>query len=80
MGARELATGVNRRMSIGSQASWPEEVPIPWDHPLVPGPISLAVRELGQPGDLLHRVPTKSGVEWWLFDFQGELIEALWLD
>jgi hypothetical protein len=73
-------TDTNGGMSIDSDKSWPEEVPIPWDHPLVPGPISLAVCELGQPGDLLHRVPTKNGVEWWLFDAQGELIEALWLD
>lgn len=55
-----------------------EEVPMSLDHPLVPPAIAAVVREMFQPGDVLHRVPTDKGLEWWLFDAEGELVEAFW--
>ncbi|HIJ23745.1 MAG: hypothetical protein HON68_11020 [Gammaproteobacteria bacterium] len=58
---------------------WPEEQPIPLDHPLVPEEIRVAVMEYLSLGDQLHRVPTDSGVEWWLLDDEGELIDAFWV-
>ncbi len=67
-------------MSIDRKAAWPEEEPIPLDHPLVPQSIAVAVREIFQPGDVLHRVPTDDGVEWWLFDANGEFVESFWLE
>lgn len=59
---------------------WPEEVPIPVDHTLVPEAIRQAVWEIRQLGDNLHRVVTDDGVEWWLLDAEGELIEVFWIE
>lgn len=59
---------------------WPEDSPIPLDHPLVPEPIRQAMLGLWQPGDSLHRVETDTVLEWWLLDAEGELIEAFWLE
>jgi hypothetical protein len=66
-------------MSAVSVESWPEDEPIPLDHPLVPEPIALAVRKMFQPADSLHRVQTNTGLEWWLLNSDGELIEGFWL-
>ncbi|HET7662101.1 MAG TPA: hypothetical protein VFK31_00545 [Rhodanobacteraceae bacterium] len=60
--------------------TWPEDMPISLDHSLVPPAIAAAVREMFQPGDVLHRVSTDKGVEWWLFDAEGELVETFWLE
>ncbi|MBI5462088.1 MAG: hypothetical protein HY941_07895 [Gammaproteobacteria bacterium] len=59
---------------------WPEDMPIPLDHPLVPEPIRRAVLDLWKPGDNLHRVETDTVLEWWLLDAEGTLIEAFWLE
>mgnify|MGYP006909084227 CR=1 FL=1 len=67
-------------MSDPIDEPWPEEVPIPLDHPLVPEPIFVAISEMYELGDTLHRVPTATGVEWWLFNAEGELIEGFWLE
>ncbi|WP_286293360.1 hypothetical protein [Methylomarinovum tepidoasis] len=60
--------------------SWPEEKPVPLDHPELPGPVREAVQALWQPGDSLHRVPCRRVVEWWLLDVDGNLVEAFWLE
>lgn len=58
---------------------WDEHVPIPLDHELVPAAIRAGVEARWEPGDSLHRVPTRDGVEWWLLDADGQLVEAFWL-
>lgn len=56
------------------------DVPIALDDPRLPAEILAAVRrKTSQPGPLL-RVPTKSGIEWWLLDTDGELLEAFWFE
>jgi hypothetical protein len=72
--------GKDYAMTTHDEELWREDEPIPLDHPLVPPPIALAVRQIFQPGDALHRVPTNKGLEWWLLDSNGELIEAFWLE
>jgi hypothetical protein len=67
-------------MSIEDKEPWPEDVPIPLDHPLVPQAIALAISKMIQPGDVIHRVPGNKVVEWWLLDSDGELIESFWLE
>lgn len=62
------------------QEQWPEEQPIPLDHPLVPEEIRVAAEERIEGGEQLHRVPTDDGVEWWLLDDEGELAEVFWLE
>lgn len=59
---------------------WDEDVPIPLGHALVPEAIRVGVLALWQPGDSLHRVPTRDTIEWWLLDAEGQLIEAFWLE
>lgn len=67
-------------MTIEGEGRWQEDEPIPLDHPHVPKPIAVAARQLMQSSDALHRVRTENGVEWWLLDSSGNLIEALWFD
>lgn len=59
---------------------WPEDTPIPPQHPLVPAAIRDAVARIAQDGDTLHRVQTHHGTEWWLLDIDGELVEAFLFD
>ncbi len=47
---------------------------------LIPVQIQLAVNEIKNDGDQLSRVETDDGIEWWLLDREGELIEAFWLE
>lgn len=71
---------MRKKTTVIDEGIWPEEIPIALDNPLVPDAIAASVRELFQPGDRLHRVRTADGVEWWLFDGEGELVEAFWLE
>jgi len=50
------------------------------DHPELPAAVLERVKPIYQPGDTLHRVITDNGVEWWLLNAGGELIEAFWLE
>lgn len=61
-------------------SDWLEETPMPLDHPDIPKLILEAVQQYWQPGFALYRIPTKQGLEWWLFDGDGELLEAFWID
>jgi hypothetical protein len=58
--------------------NWDEEEPVPIDHPDLPDDI----RELFAPwylqGACLHRALTNTGVEWWILDADGELVDAYW--
>jgi len=67
-------------MCDATTTDWPEETPIPLDHPAIPELIREAVLQYWQPGYALHRMVTKQGLEWWLLDPEGGLIEAFWLD
>jgi len=59
--------------------SWPDEQPIPLTHPLVPKDIRRAVEAFSAPFAHLHRVQTDDGIEWWLMDDDGNLLESFWL-
>ncbi len=59
---------------------WPEDMTVPLDHPDLPEGIRQAVLAIWHPGDLLHQTSTDQGIEWWLLDESGELIEAFWLE
>lgn len=59
---------------------WIDEIPIPPDHPLVPDPIRGAVEPWCAAGCHLHRTQTRTGIEWWLLDSDGELVNAFWLE
>lgn len=48
--------------------------------PEVPQAILNAVLRIAEPGDELFRVVCDSGVEWWLIDAVGELVEGFWLE
>jgi len=39
---------------------------------------SITPSEMIENKILLHRVITDQGIEWWLLDGRGELIEAFW--
>lgn len=54
--------------------------PLPIDHPSIPEPIRVAAKPYWTEGDSLIEVPTDQGIEWWLLDREGELIEAFWLE
>ncbi|WP_395620906.1 hypothetical protein [Dokdonella sp.] len=58
---------------------WDDETPIPLDHYLVPEEIRHAVQSCWFDGCSLHRTQTRTGIEWWLLDDTGELIEAFWI-
>lgn len=58
---------------------WDEDTPIPPDHPLVPEPVREAAAPYIEAGCVMHRVQTCTGIEWWLFDQGGDLVEAIWL-
>jgi len=45
--------------------------------PAVPDAILLAVQEIALAGDVLH---SDDGIEWSLFDADGELIEVFWIE
>jgi len=45
--------------------------------PVIPDAILLAVQEIASAGDVLH---SDDGIEWSLFDSDGELIEVFWLE
>lgn len=70
----------NKRREPSPDNLWDDDVPISPDHPLVPEAIRQAVEADRAVGDSLHRVQTEDGIEWWLFDLEGELIEAYWLE
>jgi len=63
---------------VDALAGWDEEVPVPLDHPALPEGIRRAVLAMWRPTDNLHRVPCTMGVEWWLIDEDGELVEGFW--
>lgn len=57
---------------------WNDEIPIPPDHSLVPATIRGAAAPWLAKGCMLHRAQqTDDGVEWWLIDLDGELVEVL---
>lgn len=58
----------------------PEEVPVDPDDPRIPPAIREAVLERISFGDVLHRVVTDNGIEWWLISDEGEFIDAFWLE
>ncbi len=45
--------------------------------PVIPDAILQAVQEIASDGDVLHSV---DGIEWCLFDSNGELIEVFWIE
>jgi len=45
--------------------------------PVVPDVISQAVQEIASDGDTLH---SDDGIEWYLFNADGELIEVFWIE
>ncbi len=45
--------------------------------PVIPDAILLAVQEIASAGDVLH---SDDGIEWYLFDADGELIEVFWIE
>jgi len=59
---------------------WPEETPGALEHLELPEDIQQAVLAIWQSGDRLHRVITDEGIEWWLLNESGELIETFWLE
>ena len=59
---------------------WPEDTPVPLEHLELPEDIQQAVLTIWQSGDRLHRVITDEGIEWWLLNESGELIESFWLE
>lgn len=65
---------------MNDEKDWPEDRPIPLDHPLVPEMIWQSVKECMELGAKLHRVPssTPDGYEYWLIATDGELIESFW--
>ncbi|MEI8573077.1 hypothetical protein U737_05345 [Methylomonas sp. LW13] len=67
-------------MCDATTSDWPEDAPVPLDHPEIPPLILEAVLQYWQPGYVLHRMVTKQGLEWWLLDTEGGLIEAFWLN
>lgn len=58
---------------------WDDETPIPLEHPLVPDAIREHAARLWTPGCHLHRTQTSTGIEWWLLDAEGELVDGFWL-
>lgn len=68
---------------MSNKDDWPEDKPIPLDHPLAPELIRKSVIEMMEPGAKLYRAPvdgTPEGYEYWLIDADGELIESFWLE
>ncbi len=59
---------------------WEDEIPIPPCHPLVPDEIREASEPYCAAGCTLHRTQTRTGIEWWLIDPHGELVNAFWLE
>ena len=59
---------------------WDEETPIPLSHPLVPQAIRDASAARSLEECALHRVSDGETIEWWVFDADGELVEAFWLE
>jgi hypothetical protein len=74
-----LGTGQRARERPPDDA-WMDETPIPPDHPLVPDEIRDAVMPYCNAGCTLHRTQTRTGIEWWLIDTDGELVDAFWLE
>lgn len=58
---------------------WPDERPISLMHPLVPEQIRLAIVGSDASTANLHRVQTAAGIEWWLLDDDGNLLDSFWL-
>ncbi|MDT8407843.1 MAG: hypothetical protein RQ715_11400 [Methylococcales bacterium] len=61
-------------------ADWPEQRPIPLQHLGVPDAIRQAVAQFAAVAFHLHRIITDQGVEGWLLDDDGQLLEAFWLE
>ncbi len=51
-----------QKVSILNSNTWPEDIPIPLDHELVPELIREAAVAIISPGDTLHRVATDNGM------------------
>lgn len=70
-----------KAMTDSNSTDWPEDQPIPLSHPLVPEQIRQVIQRRFEGEEfVLHRVPTSINIEWWLFDQDGELLEAFWLE
>ncbi|MGR8933902.1 MAG: hypothetical protein ACU837_05865 [Gammaproteobacteria bacterium] len=48
--------------------------------PDLPPEIRSAILEMAPDDYRIFQVPTDQGVEWWLWDEDGELIEGFWLE
>ena len=76
--------GVNMDASIQSwqnsdSLAWSSQQPIPINDPLVPNEVRNALSSTAET-NRLYRVVTPSIVEWWLLDFDGELLNIFWQD
>ena len=54
--------------------------PISVNDSMIPPSIRDALFEIMEEEYLLYKVETDAGVEWWLMDGYGELIEAFWVE
>ena len=59
--------------------AWSSQQPIPINDPLVPNEVRNALSSTAETNKL-YRVVTPSIVEWWLLDFDGELLNIFWPD
>lgn len=57
---------------------WDEEEPVPIDHPDLPADVHALFAPWHEQGASLHRARTATGIEWWILDADGKLVDAYW--
>jgi len=71
---------MNSASGLPPLAEWPEDEPVPLNHPELQPAILEAARSIYESFDTLHRIVTDNGIEWWLFNADSELIETFWIE
>ena len=56
------------------------DTPIALHDARLPAQVLALAQSFGTQAACVHRVQTDRGIEWWLMDHDGDLLEALWFE
>ncbi len=57
-----------------------DAIPISVHDPVLPDVIREAILPIWQEGFVIYEYYASTGTEWWLFDGDGNLLDAFWLE
>jgi hypothetical protein len=56
------------------------DTPIALHDPRLPVQVLALAQSFGSQATCVHRMQTAKGIEWWVLNHEGDLLEALWFE